>query len=166
MKEGDCGLECPSLEFTNQRNTLRLVVDYSRSWQEKLATVRFGWVSPAFERNASYFPSPKGEGKKEVYASLFRFSSEHSRSEDVNKELIDKLNYQPATLDELIALGNSHPFYNNPYYDVVATGSPIVRPDGELLVPYIRGGNPEWRALELGSFDRYWGHFRFLLLRK
>lgn len=142
---------------------IKLIVDYSRPRQEKIADVEYAYVKDSVAENAIYFPHPRGEGKKEVYVDLFMFPLGSRSGEEVVKEL-NKLGYAPATIDELLVFGREDSCDDDLYCNVVALGSPAVSPDGKLLVPYIWGNRQE-RTLELLPLKRYWAnHFSYLVL--
>jgi len=144
---------------------IKLIVDYSRPRQEKIAAVEYAYVEGSVVENAIYFPPPRGEGKKEVYVEFFRFPRGSESGEEVVKEL-DKRGYLTATIDELLVLGQKDPLDDDFYCNVVALGSPAACPDGKLLVPYICGNRQE-RKLALCSFTCEWAsHFIFLVLHK
>lgn len=141
---------------------IKLIVDYSRPRQEKIVAMESSYVMDSVVRNAIYFPSARGEGKKEVYVNLIKFSRGLRTGEGVVKEL----DCPPATIDELLVFGEkySRNRYDDIYCNVVALGSPAKCPDGKLLVPYISGTRRQ-SYLNLGPIETYWAnHFSYLVL--
>lgn len=140
-----------------------LVIDYSRTLQEMINAGNYGWTnSNITEKN---FPiSLEMTGKKvEVSAKLFHFNREIS-SEDAISEM-DKAGYRPATLAEILALGEAQPKLQR-QFPIIALGSVWRRADGNRDVPSLNVDG-SGRRLYLDWFDGDWSaDCRFLAVRK
>jgi len=152
-----------------------VTVDYNRSLEDRIVAGKYNLVSDFFTKNAIHFPTARREGKKEILVTTLLFPSRRFNPFNSKKaiEELDKFGYQPAGLDELLALGEAYPLFGpayretatQPYYDIVALGSIFKGPEGKL-VPYVKGSR--WRrVLNVSSFERYWSsHFGFLVYQK
>lgn len=142
---------------------IMLVVDYSRTLQKMISAGNYDWTNSNII--AKNFPiSPEMTGKKvEVSANIFHFNKEIS-SEDAISEM-DKAGYRPATLAELLALGEAQPELQR-QFPIIALGSVWHRAAGRRYVPCL-GVVGVKRGLPLHWFDRGWrAHYRFLAVRK
>lgn len=140
-----------------------LSVDYSRTLQEMINAGNYACVnSDITDKN---FPiPPEMTGKKvEVSAKLFHFNRPIS-SEDAISEM-DKAGYRPATLAELLALGEAQPELQR-QFPIIALGSVWHHAYGYRRVPCLDVGGVE-REFNLGWFGRDWvAGCRFLAVRK
>lgn len=147
----------------NGDKEFNLSVDYSRTLQEMINAGNYAWAnSDITEKN---FPiSPKMTGKKvEVSAKLFHFNREIS-SEDAISEM-DKAGYRPATLAEMLALGEAQPDLQR-QFPIIALSSVWRNANGGRYVPCL-GGDDYERKLDLYWFGGGWSAYcRFFAVRK
>ncbi len=140
-----------------------LSVDYSRTVQEMINTGKYGWTND--DITEKHFPLPTElNGKKvSVAAKLFHFNRSIN-SQDAIKEM-DKTGYRPATLAELLALGEKEPELQKEF-PIVALGSIWTDAFGNRYVPYLSVDGRK-RMLDLDWFDDDWFDLcRFLAVRK
>lgn len=129
-----------------------LVVDYSRTVREMVNAGNYDWInSDITEKN---FPLPTELSGKKISMSskLFHFNKDIS-SEDAIFE-IKKAGYYPATLAELLALGENHPELQREF-PIVGLGSVLYNVIDFKPVPVICSNDNE-RKLSLPWLDREW----------
>ncbi len=97
-----------------------LTIDYSRTLQEMINAGNYGWTNSNITEK--HFPLPTELNGKNVPVStkLFHFNRSIS-STDATSEM-DKAGYRPATLAELLALGEVNPELQKKF-PIVALGS-------------------------------------------
>ena len=142
---------------------ITLTVDYSRTVQEMINAGNYEWINS--DITAKHFPLPTELNGKKVPVStkLFHFNRSIS-SKDAIAEM-DKAGYRPATLAELLALGEAHPELQREF--------PIVALGSVWRVAYVNRNVPVLsfddyrRRLILVWFGHGWGgRCRFLGVRK
>ncbi len=140
-----------------------LSVDYSRTVQEKISAGKYSWANN--DITEKHFPLPTELNGKQVSVStkLFHFNRSIS-SKDATREM-DKVGYRPATLAELLTLGEVHPELQKEF-PIVALGSIWRHADNYCFVPILFFDGHK-RNLDLLWFGRNWTDFyRFLGVRK
>ena len=140
------------------QNILQILANLSLS--DRIAKGKYDWVNDDItEKN---FPElVPADYTKEF--KLFYFDRKMS-SEDAIKEM-DKDGFRPATINELLAIGEAQPELQK-QFPIVALGSLWRRAGGSRSVPVLSQGSSE-RGLDLRWFERDWdGVFRFAALRK
>jgi len=141
---------------------ITLTIDYSRTLQEMISAGNYHWTnSDVTERN---FPLPaKLNSKKTLSARLFHFSRVMSSKDIIN--VMRELNYRPATLFELLALGETYPKLQKEF-PIVTLSSFMCGNDGIYTVPVLGFPGGE-RRLALRFLYGDWSvFFRFLAIRK
>lgn len=137
----------------------KVVVDYSRDLGQMIAAGKYDWTDN--DITADNFPV-KGEGRQEREVALFHFNRVIS-SNDAIKEMASA-GYRPATIEELLALGQVQPELQR-QFPIVALGSVCRDPRGHRLVPYLCG-SAVGRRLGLLCFDADWvERYRFAAVR-
>jgi hypothetical protein len=147
----------------SKNDEIVLSVDYSRTVQEMINAGKYGWTNDNITEK--HFPLPtKLNGKKvSVSTKLFHFNCSIS-SKDAIAEM-DKAGYRPATLAELLALGEKQPELQKEF-PIVALGSVWTDAYGGRHVPYLDvDGFKRGLSLDWFGFDWY-GNCRFLAVRK
>jgi hypothetical protein len=156
--------------IANQTNTISdlptytIAVDYSRSLEEMIAAGQYDSVNGNI--TPDHFPI-RGQGKQEVAVTLFNFNRDMESSDVVIAEM-DKAGYRPAGIEELLALGESHPTLQREF-PIIALGSCWQIPHDTIsLVPELglRGGITD-RYLNTVWLGNNWDdNYRFLAVRK
>jgi hypothetical protein len=113
---------------------LYLTVDYSRTIQEMIGAGNYDWVHSDVTEECFSLPSELKGKKVSISTKLFHFNSSID-SEDVIFEM-NKANFRPATLAELLALGENYPKLQKEF-PIVALGSVWNHESGEHYVPII-----------------------------
>jgi hypothetical protein len=150
-------------QIKENTDEIALTVDYSCTVQEMINAGNYGWINN--DITAKHFPlSTELNGKKvPVSTKLFHFNHTIS-SKDATSEM-DKAGYRPATLAELLALGEAHPELQKEF-PIVALGSIWHDADGNRDVPVLSFDGSR-RKLFLNWFVNDWYvNFRFLGVRK
>lgn len=136
-----------------------VTVDYSRTLEAMIAAGNYNYANESIiPRN---FPLT-GEGQVELDLCLVHFNRDIT-SEEAIKEL-EKMGMRPATLPELLALGEKYPEEQR-QHPIIALGNVWRLPDGSRRVPSLDRWRDE-RWLILGWFGRRWlACCRFLAVR-
>jgi len=95
-----------------------LSVDYSKTLDLAIADGKYDRVDSAI--SVKNFPVVSGI-KVAIFTSLFQFVDGDISSEDVIKEM-DRRGFRPATLMELLALGETHPELQR-QFPIIALGT-------------------------------------------
>ena len=137
---------------------LKIVVDYSMTLAEMIATGHYDWVNS--DITAERFPI-KRNGKVETAVELIHFNRVIS-SGDAEKEL-DKMGLRPARIEELLAFGATFPEIQRKF-PIIALGA-VAEIDGNRHVVYLHRDDSE-RDLRLYWHDFDWSEAcRFLAVR-
>lgn len=137
-----------------------IMVDYSQSLAKMVKAGNYDWVNS--DINSKHFPL-KGKGKHKLEAVLFHFNRSIESDEAIAE--MNKQDYHPATIEELLALGKKYPDLQKEF-PIIALGSVWRGPGGGRSVPCLDRGGSE-RFLSLGWFGYGWdAHDRFLAVRK
>ena len=152
-------------EKKNKTDEIALTVDYSQTVQEMINAGNYGWTHR--EITEKHFPLPTELNGKQVpvtnVTKLFYFNRNISSEAAISE--MDKAGYRPATLAELLALGEAHPELQR-QFPIVALGSVWRDTRDDRRVPVLDFGGNE-RRLSLRWFDYGWpGRCRFLGARK
>ena len=154
MKNAPIGLDLKDFTAYN------VVVDYSRSFVVMVEAG--GYDSIHADITADRFPV-SGEGKHEVSIVLLHFNRTIA-SDDAIAEM-DKQDYRPGTIEELLALGEAHPGLQRDY-PIAALGSFWQHPNGNRGVLCL-WSDADRRLLRFNWFERGWrNNCRFLAVRK
>ena len=139
-----------------------VVVDYNLSLVEMIKAGKYDWVNDGITQK--HFPlQEKGLGKIGFTITLLHLNRYISSDEAIEK--ISEAGYRPATLPELLALGESQPELQR-QFPIVALGSVWQCRGGPRCVPYLWYDGSE-RRLDLTLFERDWSpHYRFAVARK
>lgn len=136
-----------------------MVIDYDRSVKDGIKAGSYDWKND--DITSEHFPSQEA-GTKEATVDLFHYGKDMSTDEVLAD--LDKQGYRPATLKELLALGEKHPDLQREF-PIIALGSVWRRPDGRVC-PYLDRDGSE-RGLSLRWIDRRWDDdCRFAAVRK
>jgi len=137
-----------------------VLVDYGRSVADGIKAGRYDWVNDDITQKN--FPQTHS-GEAAVEIQLLHFNRTMS-SDDVLREM-ENQNLRPATLQELLALGEKYPQVQKEF-PVVAIGSVWQGPSGGRRVPFL-GWDGRERDLSLGWVGGVWnGDCRFAAVRK
>lgn len=130
--------------------TVKVLVDYGRSVSDGITAGKYDWVEDSItEKN---IPTTQSD-KAELEIQLLYFGK-YMNTELVFVEM-EKQNLRPATLQELLAIGEKYPEIQREF-PVVALGSFWVDPDGHERVPCFYGRGRE-RELHLVWDKCDWG---------
>ncbi len=130
------------------------------SLTDRIALGKYDWVNS--DITEEHFPMNIPVAYDVEY-KLFHFGRDIS-SENAIKEM-KKEGFQPATLPELLVLGETQPELQKEF-PIVALGLMWRYPYGHRHVPLLYWRNV-WRKLDLDLFEHDWdGFYRFLALRK
>ena len=147
----------------SKKDEINLVVDYSRTVQEMINAGNYGWTNNDIMEK--HFPLPTELNGKQVSVStkLFHFNRSISSKNAIAE--MDKAGYRPATLTELLALGEAYPELQKEF-PIVAFGSIWRRGSDRRHVPVLLFDGHK-RRLALRWFDVDWYvYYRFLGVRK
>ncbi len=145
---------------TSERQSFEIEVDGTKTLEQLIADGRYDWKSSDIKKKN--FPI-KNETKRTATIELFHFGKNIS-SEDAIKEM-EKEGFQPATIEELLALGAKHPDLQREF-PIIALGSVWHDCDGDRGVPGLGLGGGG-RGLGLYDWGGAWGgRFRFAGVRK
>lgn len=143
----------------HQENILRIRANISVD--ERIARGNYNWVSSDI---TEWYSPTNIPADYYVEYKLFHFNRNIS-SYDVIKEM-GKEGFLPATLSELLALGETQPELQK-QFPIIAFGSVLQGSDGDRVVPCLVWFGSERRGLGLVWFGNGWpGHCRFLGVRK
>ncbi|MCX6798155.1 MAG: hypothetical protein NTX66_03030 [Candidatus Falkowbacteria bacterium] len=146
-----------------------LIVNYARTLDEMIAAGNYDDKNG--DINADHFPLPvelNGQAI-EVKAKLFHFNRLINRKNAIAE--MDKAGYRPATIAELLALGEAQPELQK-QFPILALASVWQDGDGDRSVAYLcaDGGRRElelsWFGNVLGGLGDFSGGCRFLAVRK
>ena len=140
--------------------TYPMLIDYDRLVEDGIKAGKYDWKND--DIMSKNFPSQE-TGTREATVELFRYGKDMS-TDEVLAEL-DKQGYRPATLKELLAIGEKHPDLQKEFL-IFALGSVWQSPRVDRGCPYLgRGGS--LRSLGLGWIGGRWcGRCRFAAVRK
>jgi len=138
-------------------NTYPLSVDYGRSVEDAVKAGRYDWADSGITSKNS--PT---ERKAEVAVELIYFKLYISTDEALRE--LDRMDYRPAELHELLAFGEKYPEVQREF-PIVALGSVLHDRFGRRFVPSLdRHGSG--RILNLDWFEFGWsGIYRFAAVR-
>ena len=141
---------------------ITLIVDYSKTVEKMIAAGKYDWKNSDITNK--HFPLlAELSGQKTAVSKLFHFNRGIS-SDDVISEM-DKAGYRPATLPELLALGEIQPDLQR-QFPIIALGSIWHVTGGRRFVSCLRVAGVE-RELDLLWFGYVWdARCRFLGVRK
>jgi hypothetical protein len=144
--------------FTKAHSTI--TIDHDRSVEEMVRAGKYDWSND--DITSKHFLSDR-KGTTQVRIQLIHFNRA-MESDDVLHEL-DKQGLRPATLPELLALGEKHPELQR-QFPIVALGSVWRRLFGDRRVACLYG-HVGGRRLRLNWFDGRWcGDCRFAAVSK
>ena len=141
-------------------NTYPLSVDYERSVEKGVKAGRYDWAnSNITSRN---FPAERN-GTAEVEMKLIHFNRHISTTKALRE--LDRMEYRPAELHELLAFGEKYPEVQRGF-PVVALGSVWQNRNGHRFVSYLFRYGLE-RNLHLERIENDWHEvYRFAAVRK
>ena len=144
-------------------NNINLIIDYSRNLKQMIKAGKYAWANK--EITEEHFPLlTRVRGKKiQISAKLFYFNRSISSSDVISE--MEKEGYRPATLAELLALGEEYPAIQTEF-PVVALGFIWSFNNSGRRVTVLRFGGSR-RGVHLYWFNINWNDtFRFLAIRK
>jgi len=162
------------------QDSYRIAVDWNRSLAQMIEAGRYDWVNPDITRENFPLTPPPAEtsgpdagpyrtsgknGDAETEALLVHYGK-YMTTRAIEADL-DRRGLRPATLAELLVLGEKHPDLQL-RFSIVALGSFWVYRDGNRDVPCLFGYSGE-RELSLRWGDPVFGwhgRYRFLAVRK
>ena len=137
-----------------------MLIDYDRLVEDGIKAGKYDWKND--DIMSKNFPSQE-TGTREATVELFRYGKDMS-TDEVLAEL-DKQGYRPATLKELLAIGEKHPDLQKEF-PIFALGSVWQNPSDGRGCPCLSGGGSK-RRLILDWIDFRWdGRCRFAAVRK
>lgn len=147
-----------------KKNVYVLTVNYDRSVEDGVVAGKYDWTNS--DTTSGHFPSNE-IGTKEVSVELVHFGRDMTTDEVLSK--LDKTGLRPATLKELLALGEGHPDLQREF-PIVALGSVWQDlwqdPFGRRYCAYLHGLVSK-RSLSLTWVVSWWrGRCRFAAVRK
>ncbi|MBU2109432.1 hypothetical protein KKB71_00515 [Patescibacteria group bacterium] len=116
-----------------------ITINYDHSVKDSIKAGKYDWEND--DITEKHFPSQE-TGTMEVAIELFHFGK-NMETDKVLAEL-DKKGYRPATLKELLALGEKHPDLQREF-TIIALGSVWRAPDGSR----------RYACLDRDGFERY-----------
>jgi hypothetical protein len=140
------------------RDSLRIVVDYSKSLAEMVKAGKYNWVN--IDITADHFPV-KGSGKTDLIAEILGYG-DYVSSEEIIKDM-DRRGFRPATIAELLAFDEAYPDKQREF-PIVALGSVWQNPNDLVFVVYLLEQNSR-RSLALWC-GLWYDYHRFLAFRK
>ncbi len=147
--------------IVNELFFYKVTVDYKQTVIQMIQAGKYDWIND--DITAERFPI-QGEGEKEVEVTLFHFGWKISSETAISA--MDKAGYRPATIEELLALGSSHPRLQG-QFPVMALGSAWQDSDRGRCIPCLDWGS-SGRSLGLRWFETSdWREYcRFAAVRK
>ncbi len=143
-----------------RKNTYVVTVNYDRSVEDGIKAGKYDWANN--DITLSHFPSEE-TGTKEVSVELIHFGQDKTTDEVLSE--LDKKELRPATLKELLALGEKYPGLQREF-PIIALGSVWQDPYGNRYCAYLCRYDAE-RDLDLDWIDGRWdGYCRFAAVRK
>ena len=143
--------------------TIVLTVNYSQNVEKMIANGNYNWQNS--DITEKHFPLPAELiGKKVEISTKLYHCSKNISSKNAIAEM-DKDGYRPATLAELLVLGETKPELQR-QAPIIALGSVWRKANDNRNVPYL-DGNDGKRKLYLSWLDIDWNAYcRFLAVRK
>ncbi len=129
-----------------------LTIDYSRSLQEMISAGNYGWVNNDITKK--HFPLLTEFNNKKVKILFKLFTFNHSISSENVISKMNKAGYRPATLVELLALGEFYPELQKEF-SVVALNS-LWRVSRNFYFVPVLGFGDDGRVLDLDWLDSDW----------
>jgi len=144
----------------SQTQSIRVTVNHNRTIEKLVEAGKYDWSNP--DITSKNFPSSQ-KGKDQVSIQLVYFDR-YLTSDEILKTLA-KQGLRPATLKELLTLGEQHPDLQR-QFPIVALGSVGQNSDGDRFVAYLWGGGLK-RHLRLRWLESRWRALcRFAAVRK
>lgn len=128
-----------------------VTVNYDRTVEEMLEAGQYDWSNDNI--TADNFPLPNGKAGAEIIEVELIHFDRYISSEDAIAEMA-KRGLRPATLAELLALGEQYPDLQREF-PIVALGTVWRGRGGGRYVPYLYGGG-QYRSLDLHWFEDDW----------
>lgn len=137
--------------------TFKVTVDCSRTLEDMIAVGNYDWVNKNITQEHFQVLS---QGKLEKEVVLFHYEKSMTSKEAISR--MDKEGFQPAVIEDLLALGEAHPDLQK-QFPILALGS-VWRCNRD--VPYL-GWDGLRRYLNLDWSGRQWSVYcRFVAVRK
>jgi hypothetical protein len=140
----------------------QITVDYSRTLEAMIAAEKYDYVNSSI--NSTNFPIDQSKSGTETLEAVIVHLDQYVEDTETVLKLMDKKGLRPATLPELLALGEKYQELQRKYL-IYALGSRWLDVDGDWNVPYLGGWRGE-RRLSLDWGDGWGGDFRVLAFRK
>ncbi len=145
-----------------RKEDFKITVNYEQSLQQMIKAGNYDWVNNNI--TAEHFPV-EGKDKQELTITLFHFNKPMT-SDEIKNEM-EKQDFRPAKVEELLALGEKYPELQKKFL-IAALDSVWQDPNGSRLVPYLSWGGVR-RDLYLCRLGDVWvagWRWRFVALRK
>ncbi len=133
-------------------NVYTLTINYTRSVEDGIRAGKYEWSSS--DITSSHFPSEE-TGTKEVSIELIHFGRDMETNEVLSE--LDKMGLRPATLKELLTLGEKHPDLQREF-PIIALGSVWRDPGGDRDCACL-GRDDSRRRLHLLWIGRRWDDY-------
>ncbi|MCR4280067.1 MAG: hypothetical protein NUV82_01420 [Candidatus Komeilibacteria bacterium] len=151
------------MNIETAKEVFTLVVNYDQTLKKMIEAGKYDLVNRCITEENFPLSNELAGKKTSVSAKLFHFDRSIS-SEDAISEM-DRAGYRPATLAELLALGEAQPELQR-QFPIIALGSVWRDAYGDRDVPELSVDGYE-RRLFLDWFDRDWdARCRFFAVRK
>lgn len=143
----------------SRKEDFKIIVNYQRSLQQMIKAGKYDWVN---DNITSEHFLVKGEGKQELTITLFHFNK--SMTSDEVKTEMEKQDFRPANIEDLLSLGEKCPDLQKKF-PIIALGS-VWRTSGGHGASYL-GWSCVRRHLDLYWLETDWdADWRFAALRK
>ena len=133
---------------------ITLTINYSRTLQEMIDAGNYDWVDNYFTEKGSLLLDSIGSSEASVSVKIFKLKG-FIFSEDAVAEML-KDGFRPATLAELLALGEAYP--------EIQKENPIIALYSVYFVPVLFSDND--RSLGITGHGLWGSGYRFLGVRK
>lgn len=144
-------------------NNFELTVDYGRTLTKMMVAGKYDWITASITEDRYPLPTELLGKKITVSTGLFYFNRAICSKDAITE--MNKMGYRPATIAEVLALGESQPDLQSKF-PIVALGSVWYNSYGRgyVLILHVDTG---MRELHLDRSDDDWSrNCRFLAVRK
>ena len=151
----------------NETYLILVTVDYSRTLAEMVAAGKYDWISEDMVEQNFSIRRPTERPVSIVEIVLVHINKQVGLKKVLRH--LDRRGLRPATIEELLAIGEHFPNLQR-QFPIVGLGSSWIGPDGRRCVPCLRqgfGNHKAKRHLRLHWCSYTWGRgYRFAAVRK
>ncbi|MBU1160084.1 hypothetical protein KKD04_02805 [Patescibacteria group bacterium] len=141
-------------------NVFSVTVNYDRSVEDSVKAGKYDWTNSDIA--SKHFPSQEA-GTKDVAIEVFHFGKGMSTNEVLVE--LNKKDYRPATLKELLALGEKYSDLQREFL-IIEFGSVWRSPNGARSCACLDRDDSKRNLYLYWIDDRWHGHCRFAAVRK